>query len=205
MQWGRHEGLDGRYGKHVEPLPQWGNRDSRTSTQPSSSSVGKCSEYPVKFHRNRCFTRQFLPVHDLADVPDQRDSNQFRRNTVNIGEKILGEYYDTPSALGDRRCRAFNELLASNREVEWIWLAALKSSQTNSEETGMKARLSKTASAEDNISAFPVPTECSSTAAIGLRGPERPWVLDRRTVAVSLALLSGLWSGGAAILVYLLT
>jgi hypothetical protein len=70
----------------------------------------------------------------------------------------------------------------------------------------MNARLSKTASAEQNIPALGVPTTPNNTSAMNLRGPQRPWVqVDRRTVAVSLALLSGLWLLGAAILVYLLT
>ncbi|KAB1082964.1 hypothetical protein F4V91_25155 [Neorhizobium galegae] len=69
----------------------------------------------------------------------------------------------------------------------------------------MNARLSKTASAEESISAFGVPTARNNASAMNLRGP-RPWVqLDRRTIAVSLALLSALWILGAAILVYLLT
>jgi hypothetical protein len=69
----------------------------------------------------------------------------------------------------------------------------------------MNARLSKTSS-EEGISAFGVSATPNNTAAVSLRGPQRPWVqVDRRTVAVSLALLSGLWLLGASILVYLLT
>ena len=95
MQWGRHKGLDGRYGKHVEPLPQWGNRWGRpcgsgTSTRlsPSSSSVRKCNEYPVNFHRNRRVLGQLLQAHDFVGAPDPRTDNQLRRNIVKIDEKL---------------------------------------------------------------------------------------------------------------------
>ena len=95
MQWGRHEGLDGRYGKHVEPLPQWGNRWGRpcgsgTSTQLSlsSSSIRKCSEYPANFYHNRRILGQLLQAHDLVGVPGQRAGNQLRRNTIKIDEKL---------------------------------------------------------------------------------------------------------------------
>lgn len=79
-------------------------------------------------------------------------------------------------------------------------------SRTKLDETGMNARPSKASSAEESISAFGVPTTPNGTSAMSLRSPKRPWVqVDRRTVAVSLGLLSGLWLLGAAILVYLLT
>jgi hypothetical protein len=78
VQWGRHKGLDGRYGKHVEPLPQWGNRWGRpcgsgtfTRLSPSSSSVRKCNEYPVNFHHNQRVLGQSLQARDLVGAQDQ--------------------------------------------------------------------------------------------------------------------------------------
>ncbi|CDZ63922.1 Hypothetical protein NGAL_HAMBI2605_27150 [Neorhizobium galegae bv. orientalis] len=226
MQWGRHKGLDGRYGKHVEPLPQWGNRWGRpcgsgTSTRlsPSSSSVRKYSEYPVNFHRNREYWDNFCrhmissahrinaPTINSGGIPSKL-TRSFRKSAVRslVSATTLLETakLSRGSAIVAAACSVSH--CPSDREIEWIWLDSVKKSRTKLDETDMNARLSNTSSAEETISAFGVPTTPNNTSAMSLRGPQRPWVqVDRRTVAVSLALLSGLWLLGAAILVYLLT